>query len=101
MISGLLLQTGLPSDPSTWEQFGPFAIVFVLMAAAIGWLLRERGIERTSHQAEIADRDARERVLYDRIIAQGEHFAPVLERTTWALEQTTKILDQSPPRGQT
>lgn len=95
-VAGVFGQSS-PVDPSIWEQFGPFGIVFVLMVFAIGWLLKERSILEQRHQAESAERDARERVLYDRIISQGEHFAPVLEQTNWVLDRATRLLEENPP----
>ena len=75
------------ADPSTWQQFGVFGIVFVVMTilggGSILWLLRDRA----RLVASLAAADARERTLYDRIIEQGATLAPVLERNTRALDR--------------
>lgn len=63
-------------DPSLWEQFGPFGIVFVLMAIAIGYLARQ-----------LTESQTRERQLYDRITDQAEAFAPLIERLLRELER--------------
>lgn len=64
------------SDPALWEQFGPFGIVCLLMAAAIIVLARKLTASET-----------RERELYDRIAAQSERFAPLIERLVRELDR--------------
>lgn len=49
--SALFAQQGTVVDPGLWDQFGPFAIVFLLMAAAI---LELRAQNKALH-AELAE----------------------------------------------
>ena len=99
----LLLQE-VPVDPGTWQQFGPFAICFVLLSGVIIWLLRERAHVAASNTAALAavkagydedvaahrkqldaEREAN-RIITDRLIASAERTAPILERAARALE---------------
>jgi hypothetical protein len=86
----LLSQTDPSISPTMWEQFGPFAIVFVLMAVAIGWLLKDR--DRTLKRA--TDAEAREVELYNRLIEQGERLIPVVERMEPIIRANTSALDR-------
>lgn len=78
------------SVPGGWAQFG---FAGVLAAGIIGWLLKDRTRLKAEYDADIAahreqldlERKAN-RELYDRIIAQQERMAPILERAAHALE---------------
>ena len=72
--------------PDLWSQFGPWGASLAVLAAAIGWLLRDRSrLLRT-----IKDGEDRERALYDRIIDQGDKLGPLIERNTRAIERAEK-----------
>lgn len=93
----LAQEVAVPVDLSTWDQFGPFAICFVLMAAAIGWLLRDRTRTKANYDADVqAHREQLDlerkanRDLYDRIIAQQDRMAPLLEQTARALDHAVE-----------
>lgn len=90
------------ADPSLWTQFGPFAIVFVVMATLGGgiilWLLRDRAKREAEHTAALIAADERERALYDRIIANGEKFGPILDANTQAIERNTRALERAEAR---
>ena len=81
--------TGI-DDPGLWTQFGPWGAALAVLAGAIVWLLRDRARLLT----DIDERDARERALYDRIIAQGDHIAPVLVENTEALCRAIRTIDR-------
>lgn len=108
-----------PLDPSLWNQFGPFAVVFVVMTTlgggAIAWLLRDRLRERAEHQAEIAelkkehdDERARLKAEYDADIqahrdqldlerkenrALADRLVASAERTAPVLERAAQALE--------
>lgn len=105
-------QAGDPTslvDPSLWTQFGPFAIVFVVMTilggGIITWLLRDRSRQQAAHEAALAatkrayDEDVEShrrqldaerqanRDMVDRLIASAERTAPILERAVHVMER--------------
>jgi len=99
----LLAQAEKLSDPSTWEQFGPFGIVFVVMSilgtCMIAALLYDRRQTRIDHEAEVAqlraERDA-ERERSDACaaaqLAQAERLIPIVERAVTTVEANTTAL---------
>lgn len=81
------------ADANAWEQFGPFAIVFILFSGIVVWLLRDRATTRSGYEkdiaAHIAQIDAYRKqldALTDRLITTVERTTPILERAARALE---------------
>lgn len=75
------------ADPSLWEQFGPFAIVFVVMTilggGIIAWLLKDR--------AKII---ARNDELTDQLIEASSRAVGLVEGMKPLLEANTRVLDR-------
>lgn len=97
------------ANPSTWEQFGPFGIVFVVLVGLgggiIGWLLRERSRVEADHQAaisglkaehaaEMATLTAQRDDLFNQVVETGERVTSVVERSAPLLEANTQALTQ-------
>lgn len=95
MLAGALAQADL-ANPSMWEQFGPFAIVFVVMSllggGIIGWLLKDRTQLKADHDAKLAQVEGQRDEYAREVIESSARVAALLERVGPQMEANTDVL---------
>lgn len=95
MLAVVLAQAELVK-PSTWEQFGPFAIVFVVMSllggGIIGWLLKDRAQTKKEHAEQLAKVEAQRDALFAQVVDTQGRTSGLLERVGPTIETNTETL---------
>lgn len=101
MLAHVIAQAGAGTDlakPSTWEQFGAFGLVFVVMVTLGGgviyWLLRDRARMEADHAAQLAKVEAQRDELFNQVVQSGIRAAVLVEQVGPIVEANTSALNR-------